>query len=365
MKIQLILNAITYMGGKDYINYFKNLYKDVNGEGGVSEEAGIAKKFVSNYKAAAVGANLRVAIQQPTAYPRAAALIGPKYLMKAMATTVAVPTRLEGNAKYAQEHNSIAYWKSKGYYDNAMGQSLEQIITGQSSVMDKIRDYTGILAQKGDDWTWGMLYKAVEYEQQDKNRGMDFDSQEFRDIVNKRMDDVVDQTQVVDSVLHRTQFMRSKDTLVKDIESAFQAEPMKTYNMLYRAIMDGDKKNIARTGGVFLLTTAACAAAAAVMDAFRDPDKDKKWAEKWMSAFSGISGDEENVGDVLQGLMGGNLGSGLNVLSTIRKEESCLWWTVYADLTHGAIFTVECNGEYYYCDIRHNRILECAYAPDQ
>lgn len=307
-----VKNAISYMGGKDYINYFKNLYKDVNGEGSASEEAGLAKAAISRYKAAAVGANFRVAIQQPTAYPRAMALLGPKYMMKAL---VGNPLKLPANARYAQENNSIAYWKSKGYYDNSMGQSLEQIITGESTVMDKIRDYTGILSQWGDDWTWGMLYKAVEYEQQDKHKGMDFKSQEFRDLVNKRMDDVVDQTQVVDSVLHRSQFMRSKDT-GPVIESAFQAEPTKTYNMLYRAIMDGDKKNIARTGMVFVMTTALCAAAASVMDAERS-DEDKDPFRKWLEAMFGLTGEEKGPIQVARGLMGGNLGSGLNVLSMI------------------------------------------------
>ena len=47
------------------------------------------------------------------------------------------------------------------------------------------------------------------------------------------LSEIVDQTQVVDSVLHRSQIMRSQDKLVQ-MATAFMAEPTKSYNLLIK-----------------------------------------------------------------------------------------------------------------------------------
>lgn len=309
-----IKNAIERVGGKDMVSYFVNLVRDINGEtADRSGETQFANKLIGNYKAASVGANLRVAIQQPTAYLRASMVIDSKYLLKAL--DLKNTLHLEKTAQYAQEHSAIAYWKSNGYWDVGLGQSMKQVITGQSTLSDKLRDAGSILAQKGDDYTWGLLYKAVELEVADKNKGMDKSSDEFRELVNKRMDEVVDRTQVVDSVLHRSQFMRSKDGLVK-IEAAFQAEPTKSYNLLYRAVIDGDKKEIGRAVGVFIFTNVLVAAAASIIDAFRNDDDEKEWTERYLEALLGFESDQ-TTGEKLIGFMNGNVGGNLNVAALL------------------------------------------------
>lgn len=309
-----IKNAIERVGGKDMVSYFVNLVRDINGEtADRSGETQFANKLIGNYKAASVGANLRVAIQQPTAYLRASMVIDNKYLLKAL--DLKYTMHLEKNAQYAQENSPIAYWKSHGYWDVGLGQSMKQVITGQSTLSDKLRDAGSILAQKGDDYTWGLLYRAVELEVADKNKGMDKSSDEFRELVNKRMDEVVDRTQVVDSVLHRSQFMRSKDGLVK-IEAAFQAEPTKSYNLLYRAVIDGDKKEIGRAVGVFIFTNVLVAAAASIIDAFRNDDDEKEWTERYLEALLGFESDQ-TTGEKLIGFMNGNVGGNLNVAALL------------------------------------------------
>ena len=44
----------------------------------------ISKKLLRNFKAASVGMNLSVVIKQPVSYIRAADVINPKYLIKAL-----------------------------------------------------------------------------------------------------------------------------------------------------------------------------------------------------------------------------------------------------------------------------------------
>ena len=60
------------------------LVEDINGT--INSEKSIGDKLLSNMKAASVAGNLRVAIQQPTAYVRAAMEISPKYLSKGAMT---------------------------------------------------------------------------------------------------------------------------------------------------------------------------------------------------------------------------------------------------------------------------------------
>lgn len=271
--------------------YIVKLIQDLNGEAKVDAEGKLSAMLMSHYKAAAVGANVRVAIQQPTAYLRAANVIDMKYLLPALRTN---PLKLEEKSRYAMEHNKSAYWKSHGYYDSMLGQSMERIILGESSLLDKLEEGASILAQKGDDWTWGVLYSAVEREIKGQNPGIDVNSEAYRQKVNERFDDVIDQTQVIDSVLHRTQMMRSNNPLVQ-MEMAFQAEPQKTYNMLYAAVTSGDKKKIMRAVATYISTGMLTAAAAALADAFRDKDESKKWAEKYLASLQANAKDNLNV----------------------------------------------------------------------
>lgn len=277
--------------GRGAGQYIPQLIRDLNGEiQGRTVDSKFADRMVSNFKAAAVGANLRVAIQQPTAIMRAAATMDPKYILKAQ---LSVP-QAKKLAEYAQKNNSIAYWKSHGFYDTMMGQSMMQIITGESSWYEAIKDKTSVLAQWGDDATWGILYKAVELETADRNKGIDQRTTEFRDKVNERFNDVIDQTQVVDGVLERSQFMRSQHALVK-MESAFQAEPTKSFNMLYRALVSGNKKQIARSVSAFIGTAILTSLAASIVDAFRNPDDDKRWYEVYEEKLKENLGDNLNV----------------------------------------------------------------------
>ena len=70
--------------GKDY---FETLMRDINGQGRAETASGgerLMNTVTRNWKVAKVGANLRVAVQQPTAYFRAGAEIAPKYLRGAL-----------------------------------------------------------------------------------------------------------------------------------------------------------------------------------------------------------------------------------------------------------------------------------------
>ena len=114
-------------------------------------------------------------------------------------------------------------------------------------------------------------------------------SEESLKYCGDRLSEIVDKTQVVDSVLHRSQIMRNKDMLTQ-MATNFFAEPTKTYNMVEDAFLDmvhgkeGAKKNFGRVVATYFAAAAGTALAASLIDALRvkDDDKDKDYWERFL-----------------------------------------------------------------------------------
>ena len=282
--------AIEGVYGTKGKKFFLTLMQDINGVSAAPSQTGygrLTKTMVRNWKVAKVGANLRVAIQQPTAYIRAAAVISPKYLTAALAYDVG---RLKQGMERAESNCAIAKWKSWGYFETNIGRTMKSVLTGERDTLDKVREISTMGAEWGDKITWGTLWNACELEARDK--GMKPGSQESLDYCAARLSEIVDKTQVVDSVLHRSQIMRSKDMLTQ-MATNFFAEPTKTFSMIAEAavkLAHGEKGAWAYMGRVLatcFVTAFGTAAAAGLIDAMRvgDDDKDKKFGERYLDAL--------------------------------------------------------------------------------
>lgn len=275
-----IKQSINRVFGKKYNDYFTNFISDINGDSQRRLASDLTDRFVKNFKATAVAANMRVVVQQPSAYVRAASMIDTKYLVKAVG--------MKPGIKEATENSTLAWQKSEGFFDTGLGPSLKNLITDDQSVTEKIVDKSLWLAGKADELTWGCLWNAVKLEVADQNKALDTKSKEFMEKVTERFDDIVYSTQVVDDIFSKTQIMRHKDGKIRSLTS-FMAEPLKSYNMLRNAVVSGNKKTIARTAGVFIVNSAATSMAAALVDAMRslsnDDDKDKDFAERYWDNF--------------------------------------------------------------------------------
>ena len=267
--------------GQDGVKYVENLIDDINGMD--KKETDIFSYFIANMKTSAVAGNLRVAIQQPTAIARATAEIDPKYL--AMGAT-RLGTKWETITKYAP----IAQWKDWGFYQMQTSRQMKDVIAGSDSAKQRLVNKTMFLAEQGDKIAWKRLWNAVESETLHKHPELTDGSEEFYQAVGERFSEIVDKTQVADSVLHRTQIMRSKNGTVKEA-TAFLAEPLKSYNMLYRAYLDnamgtpGAKKILARTASAYAASAFLTAAAASAIDALRDKEKELPWMERYKKHF--------------------------------------------------------------------------------
>lgn len=277
--------------GKGATKYFITFMKDMNGtqEGGRGEE--FASKMLSNYKVAAVAANLRVAMLQPTAYVRAVAVLDPKYLAKGVAMG-----NKQGRDK-AMKYSGTAVWKDLGFYDTNINSGLREMIKHSEGWADTVREKSMMLAEWGDKTTWGYLWNACEAEVEEKQH---LRGEELMQATAQRFDDVIYQTQVMDSTMTRSQNMRKKGVFA-GMTTAFMSEPTLSYNMVLDAYNDymteyrqsGDrgaawKKTKGKLGRVLLAYVATASAAAMVesfFDALRDDDEYASFAEKWLEAM--------------------------------------------------------------------------------
>ena len=266
--------------GKSGQQYFLKLIEDISGTRSPDFENNLLNHAVKAYKLSAVGFNLRVAIQQPTAYIRAACVIDPKYLAAGLSK--------KPDIALTNRYVPISLWKSWGFYDVNVGNSMKSVLTGVSTAYEKMTEMSMWLPGKADDVTWSIIFNACCAEIKDLRPDLTVNSDAFYKAAGKRMRDVVDRTQVVDTVFHKSHFMRNTNIFAKTA-GAFMSETNKSYNLIRNAILnavegkDGKAvKNLIRTASVLLLTNFVTGLAQSIMDAFRDDDKDKEWAEKYI-----------------------------------------------------------------------------------
>lgn len=267
--------------------YFTDLMLGINGMEPKSRSAGFISNAISRYKKVAVMAKIRVAIQQPTAMVRALDEMDAKYLSKALASTN--PAKY---SKIAKDKSMLAWWKGQGYYETYLGKNIRDMIVGKQPIVQKAEDAAGWGAQTMDDLTWGVLYHATEYEIEDTRKDLKRGTEEFDKAVVSRFEDVVTRTQVVDTMLHRTDIMRNNNELVK-MATSFMAEPLKTYNMLLRSAMKlAEKprnkelqKRMIRAIMVYLLNNAVLTAVTSAWDAFRKDDDKTSFIGRWAQIY--------------------------------------------------------------------------------
>lgn len=282
---QSMLNKFGTNGSK----YFIELVRDINRNKPTGNYGGeISSILTSAQKAAAIAGNLSVVIQQPTAIARACTELTPDLIAKGIAKATSHPIK---SAEEAQTHSEIAWWKSQGFFETNMGKSMDAIITGRSTAKDKLVELTMKPAGIVDDITWGAIWEASKLWTKKFHSEVEIGSDEFFNITKEKFDDVVDQTQVVDSVLHRPMILRSKNALVK-MDMSFMAEPLKSANLLRNAIVDvknkkpNATKRLIRVYVSCVMANVLAAAAKAIVMAFRDTGDDD-WLEKWLESFTG------------------------------------------------------------------------------
>lgn len=306
--------------------YWRNLMRDVqNGQkkSGLAT-ARVVEKYVGSYKGAAVGANWRVVIQQPTAYFRAAVVLDPENMVKGLGNGVTKGNGWDKARKWAP----IAGIKDTSGFDQGSRYTIAREVYGtDGSFMSWLSDKSMSLAGKADAVTWGKIWNACEW-QVAANTSLEVGSDAYYQQVAAVFTDVIDQTQVVDGIMQRTQIMRDGDMLFRQATS-FMGEPLKSLNILMRSYdawvyetnpqkRSKALKQLKRAVGALLVTDVVNALAQSIVDGLRDDDKEKKYLERVLEAFTGVTGDEKDGWELTTNIaLEGNLKGNITLLGRV------------------------------------------------
>lgn len=281
VSVKTALNASWGRGAYEYIH---QLLVDLNGGVTVPGAKSPIGALIGRFKKTAVAANLSVMVQQPTAILRAMTVIDPSSFIPL--------TGLSHKAKWEQlkKYAPVAVLKEMGGFDVGSGRQLQQYLFGDSSLMAKIDDFTMKGAAFGDEIGWNMIWDAAK-RQIHRETGLSYDSEDLLQQAGKLFTKAVHQTQVYDSVLSRSGYMRSQSDLVK-MSTSFMAEPTTTVNMLYNAVLQLKRgkmsfQQASRTVAFTFLAAIAAAVAQSFVTAARDKDEDKTYYEKLMGDLVG------------------------------------------------------------------------------
>ena len=319
-----VKHVLTDVYGEAAQKYWRNLMRDVqNGMGSTgTDTTRFIEKMVGGVKGASVGFNLRVVAQQPTAYVRAAAILDPSAMAKGI-----VGGATEGNGwEKAKKYAPIASIKDTAGFDQSSRYSIAQnVYGGEGGVMDKLNDWSGWAAGKADAVTWGAIWNACEWTVVNEG-GYEKGSDAFFSRVAQVFTEVIDQSQVVDGIMQRTQIMRDANGLTKQA-TAFMGEPLKSLNMFMRSYdawrfeqnipkRSAAMKKMTRTIGAVLVTDVVNALVQSLVDAARDDDKDKGYWARYLEKLTGVTGDKEKD-TFLNVLLGSNLWDNADPLGRI------------------------------------------------
>ena len=295
-----LLNAY----GKDAETYIRNLLKDLNGGVRSQNSTGLANKLISLGKKSSVFASASVTVQQPSAIARAFAHINPKYFANLKQFDLVHHNKAWEELK---QYAPVAGIKEMGYFDTGLGQSsvdwimqnnpegfregIKAFFSKDSAYRDEILSKAPALA---DELTWVAIWEATKKEVAET---YDKNADDYLDKCGERFTEVIELTQVYDSVFSRSGYMRSKDVAVK-MAVAFMAEPTTTMNMVYDSFVQNHRKtgksNPAKVIPAVVASVFLNALLKALVTSGRDDDEDEAWIEKYLSATANSFVDDIN-----------------------------------------------------------------------
>lgn len=277
--------------GKEYRDYFVQFVKDVNGNVMSDSREEVYNSFLRKFKKSAVFASASVTIQQPSAVCRAFAEVNPIYFA---ASTFDSRKSYDECMKYAP----IAQLKEIGGFDTSSGRNMVDFLLeakNQPKGKEKFKAFftdsdfrdNVLSAAPGlaDRVTWAHIWNAVKRETKAKTG---LSGERLLEKAGERFTEVIEKTQVYDSVLTRSGNMRSKSGAMQTV-TAFMAEPTTTVNMLYDAAINArqDPKKFFRVYSSVLCATLFNAALKSIITATRDDDEEKTNLEKYIAQVIG------------------------------------------------------------------------------
>ncbi len=231
-----------YSGGA-VTDYIKKLIADLNGAR--KREVSIFDRLRGKYAGAVLMLNPRVAVKQTASYPTAAAVIGWKPLLKALAVVedkngdkkfIFARAELDEIAKYSP----LLWYRMRGNMDVELG-SLKEAGSPGDKLAKKMPALLGWI-NKMDAATVGRLWYASKYYVED-NFKLEKNSPQFYKKTAEIFEKVIEETQPNYSVMQRPEILRSTNALTRAV-TMFYTQRLQNANILFDAFMElGTKKD--------------------------------------------------------------------------------------------------------------------------
>ncbi|MBQ3504780.1 MAG: hypothetical protein IJA75_08760 [Oscillospiraceae bacterium] len=336
--------------GREAQQYVEQFLTDANGTR-MGMSVNPLETMFTRSKGMAVAANLSVVIQQVSAVVRAGAEISPKHLMWAAESRRGVKLYDE-----MVEYAPIAIIKDMGGFDTGSNRSIEDYIGFEEApksaqkTWNSMQKLFGKGAETMDKVGWCLIWNGVKREVASRKQ-YKVNSEEFLQECGKRFTEVIVKTQVYDSVLSRSGYMRDKYGTMRYLTS-FMGEPTVQAGMVFRSHLDvvraiRQKKDVRVSIKKLIRTDAALIGALvvngmlkAIPYAMRDDDEDEGYWERWAKHFGSALSELwkpwellpilRNIDDILKGysitqpdmaLLEGLLQAGNRVYNVMQDEE--------------------------------------------
>lgn len=223
-----VQNAIRMKFGPSGIKYIDNLMSDMVGARQTSST--IFDKARGKMAGAVLSVNPRVAMAQAASYPTAAAEIGWKPLLKALAKGGKSGRPISrADVKLIGTYSPLLDYRMKGYSTEEIG-SAKAARRFSSKFADKTKWLMGWI-NAFDGGTVGRLWYAAEYYVQD-NFDLEKGSEEYYEQVADVFNRIVEKTQPNYTTLQRPDVLRNPNAIVKQL-TMFMTQRLQNFNILY------------------------------------------------------------------------------------------------------------------------------------
>ena len=289
--------------GRGFAEQFvTGIIKAYNGAEGRGDSS-VNSRMINRVNRAAVAYNTRVMIQQPSAIVRAALYLDPKDLISSLKNYAGISTKQ--NIEEMHKHSGIALWKDLGFYDVNVSRGVQELIKHSQGTISKINEIGMKGAEFADKVTWAALWDASK-KQVRRETGLSESDAEFFPKVSKVFENVIYNTQVVDTVLTKSEVSRNRSSGAR-LFTSFMSEPMTTASLVTSEIFDiqmkqakgiklkpSDYSRLSKTCIVVAVAAVVNSALASLADAWRDDDEYGTFVQKWTRAMRIKLADELN-----------------------------------------------------------------------
>lgn len=289
--------------GRGFAEQFvTGIIKAYNGAEGRGDSS-VNSRMINRVNRAAVAYNTRVMVQQPSAIVRAALYLDPKDLISSLKNYAGISTKQ--NIEEMHKHSGIALWKDLGFYDVNVSRGVQELIKHSQGTISKINEIGMKGAEFADKVTWAALWDASK-KQVRRETGLSESDKEFFPKVSKVFENVIYNTQVVDTVLTKSEVSRNRSSGAR-LFTSFMSEPMTTASLVTSEIFDiqmkqakgiklkpSDYSRLSKTCIVVAVAAVVNSALASLADAWRDDDEYGTFGQKWTRAMRVKLADELN-----------------------------------------------------------------------